>query len=76
MRRTDLYAIPEKIKTARLRAKITGAELAEKSGVCICTVYGIENKPKAVSWKTARRIAEALNLADVYECFGTAREGV
>ena len=76
MSKAELYAIPENIKAARLRARITGAELAEKADICVCNAYNIEKKPKGVSWKTARRVASALNLDDIYECFSTVQKGV
>jgi transcriptional regulator with XRE-family HTH domain len=57
------------LRAARLKAKLTQEELAEKSGVEQATISNLETgRVQSPQWDTVARLAEALDV-DPYKLF-------
>ncbi len=61
------YFLSRLLKFARLRAKLTQREIAEKIGIAQPSVVGWENGERAVSEETVAKVARALGHTDVEE---------
>ncbi len=53
----------EAVRVPRERAKLTGASLAERSGISASWLSRIEDGQVDPTWGTARRIAEGLGVS-------------
>lgn len=53
---------PNKLRAARLQRNMTRSELARKSGVCLRTVWSIENRHTPCRMGTQRKLLRALRI--------------
>ena len=61
--RTQLAALGERLRAARLRRKLTQAILAERVGVALPTLRKLEAGDPSASLATVMRVLQALGLA-------------
>lgn len=72
--RSQLVALGDRLRLARLRRKLTQAILAERVGVTLPTLRKIESGDPSVSLATVVRVLQALALAQDIDKLGAQDE--